>query len=455
MLIDLDLYDLLEAFEPNPLVAHLHAKQVEAYNSTERFRCNLWGRRTGKSYLDAVKLMGGQPGEVSLYCAKTVKSAKNIMMPAFRAINFQYDLGLSFNMSDYAITEQNGAVIRLAGIKDETSAENLRGPKYRRAIVDESGTIPSELLQYAVEDVLQPALIDSNGDLLLSGTPGEDPDPKDYWFSLTGDPASGIPGKWPTSHATIFNNTKIPDPRPYLTEVMAKNNWTPESATYRREIMAEWVPDVGSIVFDYQGDFKPGPDMGLTVLAVDFGVVDHTSFTVLRQPRETRPHVWVMQCYTLEDLDIIQIRDHIQALRARWHPNHILGDGGGLGLGYILTLDRQFNIPIKRAEKQHLRARIDMGRGMSAAGLVHLTPEAQELHNEWKKLPWNGDRSGFHEKYKADGTDGFLYALQLINALEPYQPPKDERTEAQRIRDIARANAMRAATRATNQRRAG
>lgn len=448
MLVDLDLADLLAEFEPNAIIQGLHEKQSMVYRDPSRFKCGLMARRFGKSHLAVSLLLGGNPGQVSLYFARKLKSAKNIMLPLFRRLNFEHDLGLKFNLQDLTITEPNGAIVRLAGVKDEAAAEDLRGPSYRRVIGDECGTFHSELLQYSVQDVLQPAIVDSGGDMLLIGTPGPDPDPKDYWFSLTGDPATKLPGSWPTYHGTIFDNTKMSeDPRVAIADILRENKWTEDHPTFRREYRAEWVPDVGSLVFDYQGAFLPGPDSGLTVLSLDFGVVDHASFTILRQYE--RPHVWVMQSYGLPGLDIIQIADQVNGLRQRWRPNYIVADEGALGKGYALTLSRQYNIPVEPAEKRHLRARIDQGRGMLSAGQVHLTPEAMELFDEWKRLPWNPLKTGFHERYKNDCTDGFLYGLQKINALEGYKAPEDKRTEAERVRDMVRANALRAANRAT------
>lgn len=448
MLIDLDLADLLDTFSPSPVIADMHEKQALLYYESSRFACGLCARRFGKSYAGAGKLLGGQPGDVSLYATRKFIDAKAIMLPIFRDLNYRFELGLSINLSDHTITEPNGAMIRLAGVKDEAAAEDLRGPRYRRVVIDECGTFHSELLQYVVESVLQPALVDSGGDMLLTGTPGEDPDPKDYWFSLTGDPMSGLKGKWPTLHGTIYDNTKAKvDPRIALADILRQNNWTEDHPTFRREYLAEWVPDVGSLVFDYLGDFEQGPTSGLTVLCLDFGVVDHTSFTVLRQ--HERPHVWVMQSYGLPGLDIHQIAEQVNGLRQRWRPNYIVADEGALGKGYALTLSRQYNIPVEPAEKRHLRARIDMGRGMVAAGQVHLTPESQELFDEWKKLPWNPLKTGFHDRYKNDCTDGFLYGLQKINALEAYKPPEDLRSEAERQRDKHRAVAMRNAGQAS------
>lgn len=451
VIVDLDLADLLGEFAPNPFVEDLHAGQQRLYYEPARFRCGLMGRRFGKTYTATAALLGGQPGDVSLYFCRKFIDAKAIILPVFREINYTYDLGLSFNLSDHTITEENGAIIRLAGVKDESAAEDLRGPRYRRVIGDEAGTFHSELLKYTVESVIQPALVDSGGDLMLIGTPGPDPDPDDYWFQLTGDPSTGIRGKWPTHHGTIYDNTKARvDPRIALADILKQNNWTVDHPTFRREYLAEWVPDVGSLVFDYSGTYEHGPESGLTVLSLDFGVVDHTSFTVLRQVE--RPHMWVMQSYSLPNLDIAQIADAVNGLRQRWRPNYIVADEGALGKGYALTLKRQYNIPVEPAEKRHLRARIDHGRGMLANGLIHLTPEAKELHDEWKRLPWNPLKTGFHERYKADCTDGFLYGLQKINALEAYKPPEDTRSETERIRDMVRANAMRAANRATRER---
>lgn len=444
MLVDLDLADLLGEFAPNPVVEEMHRVQLLLYEHPSRFKCGLMGRRTGKSYCDAALTLGGQPGDVSLYVTRKFIDAKAIMLPVYRDLNYRFDLGLTFNLSDHTITEPNGAIIRLAGVKDESAAEDLRGPRYRRVVVDECGTFHSELLQYVIEEVLQPALVDSGGDMTLTGTPGEDPDPKDYWFQLTGDPLSGLVGKWPTIHGTIYDNVKAKvDPRIALADILKQNHWTVDHPSFRREYLAEWVPDLGSLVFDYLGIFEPGPSMGLTVLSLDFGFVDHTSFTVLRQIE--RPHVWIMQSYSLPGLDIVQIAEQVNGLRARWKPNYIVADEGALGKGYGVTLERQYNIPVEAADKRHLRARIDHGRGMLAAGQVHLTHEARELHDEWKKLAWNPLRTGFHDRYKADCSDGFLYGLQKINAIEGYKPPADLRTEAERIRDMARANAMRAA----------
>lgn len=452
MLIDLDLADLLDAFSPSPVVADLHAKQSLIYYQPARFSCGLCARRFGKSYVDAAKLLGGQPGDVSLYATRKYIDAKAIMLPIFRDLNFRFDLGLSINLSDHTITEPNGAIIRLAGVKDEAAAEDLRGPRYRRAVLDECGTFHSELLQYVVESVLQPALVDSGGDMLLTGTPGEDPDPKDYWFQLTGDPATGLPGKWPTVHGTIFDNPKTKvDPRIALRDILEQNQWTEDHPTFRREYLAEWVPDVGSLVFSYEGEIAQGPDMGLTVLCMDFGFVDHTSFTVLRQ--KERPHVWVMQSYSLPGLTIQEIAEIANGLRQRWRPNHIVCDEGALGKGYGETLRKQYNIPCEPADKRHLRARIDMGRGMMAAGQIHLTPECEELLGEWKKLPWNPLKTGFHDRYKCDCTDGWLYGLQRINAIEAYKPPEDTRSEAERLRDKHRAIAMRNANQASRLRR--
>src|SRR5262245_23608754 len=167
VIIDLDLADLLGDFSTNPLVDDLHPKQRGFYYEPSRFRCGLMGRRFGKSYCDAALLLGGQPGDVSLYVAHQFIDAKAIMLPVFRDLDHRHNLGLSINMSDHTITEPTGSVVRLAGVKDESAATSLRGPRYRRVIIDEAQNFSSDLLKYTIEDVLTPALVDSGGDMAV------------------------------------------------------------------------------------------------------------------------------------------------------------------------------------------------------------------------------------------------------------------------------------------------
>lgn len=441
---DLDLIDLIEDFRPSPVVESLCLKQEAAYYGRERFQCVLAARQAGKSWLDAAWLLGGKPSDVSLYFARTVHSARRIMFPTFAEMNHVFDLGLQMNRQESTVTERSGAVIVLAGVKDEAAAESLRGPKYRKVVGDEAGTFHSELLQYAVQGVLQPTLIHTDGSLWLTGTPGKVPE--GYFFDLAGDPASGLDGAWPCHHWNVSQNERIRNPEKLLADILRQNKWTRDNPTFRREWLAEWVSDLGSIIYNWTGHYHPVPTDGLTVMSLDFGVVDHTSFTVLRQPK--RPHVYVCHSESFPDWNMRQIAEHARKLIDQYRPNYIVADEGALGKGYAKQLREVYQLhQIEPAQKAHKRARIDTARGMLSNDTLRLCAGAQELREEWLTLPWDPKRQGHHDRYKQDCSDGLLYGLTKILATEGYAEPVDDRAESEKLMEDARRRAERAASR--------
>ena len=431
MLLEFDLHDILAEYQPTPVVESLHEGQLGVQYERARFFSELCGRQSGKSWGGLSWLQGGRAGEVSLYCAQTAKSAKSILLPAVSEMNYKFDLGLKVNRADLTVTEPSGHVIQLAGIKDQSAADDLRGPHYRKIMIDECGTFPSELLKYAVENVVQPMLVTTGGSLMLAGTPGVVPE--GYFYEITGDPATGKKGRWPNHHWTTRDNTAIErDPEEVIREILENNLWTEDNPTFRREYLAEWVEDVGARIFQgLTSETVEPPTEGLTVMALDFGVVDHFAVVILRQ--KERPRVNVCYAFSESDLNMGQIADIIRPLLQRWRPNYIVGDAGALGLGYVKTLKENFGIhQLEKADKRHKRAGIDMARGFVQADMLDFGPEATELRSEMSVLPWNVERTDFHPKYKHDCADGLLYGLRKILATEGYKPPEFEMTPEER-----------------------
>lgn len=444
MIYETDDIDVLSAFAPTPVVSGLTDFQTEAFYCPERFRCVLAGRQSGKSHLGAAWLLGGQAGEESLYFARQIKSAWQIMGSVFRDLNHAFGLGLTISYGKGTIVEPSGHVIHVSGIKDRNAADNLRGRKFRRVVGDESGAITSDLLKYTVEDVLQPTLLKWRGSLLLSGTPGIDPYGS-YFHELTGDPESGVRGKWHTDHWTVYDNPHVPSE--YIDEeILQKNGWTRDNPKFRREYCAAWVADQGSLIYDYTGHAEPVPDHGLTVLGVDFGVSpDHAAFVVLRQ--SSAPHIHCVRAFSLPNLNPLEVNRIVRDLQQTYHPSHIVADEGALGKGYALLGREQFFLDIEPAAKQHKVARIELLRGIIAAGQFHHCAGAEELLDEWKVLPWAIDRLGHHEKFSDDCSDACLYALSKMIQVASYAPPVDQR--AAEVIEMARRrqSAMRSGAR--------
>lgn len=437
---EVDIYDVFAGYSSPEYVGNLHNKQLPVYFDTNRFKCCLAGRRGGKSYVNAVWLLNGAPGKVSLYFADTIKSAWHIMHTVFAELNRDFSLGLKFRRGASEIIEPNGHVIRLHGIKDKPAADDLRGQKFDKICGDEAQAIDSELLQYAMESVLQPTIIDSQGRIILNGTPGFEPDSSDYWYTLCGDPYSGTLGRWPTYHWTIFDNPRM-TPQQVLEDILERNGWTENHPTFQREYLARWVVDRGALIYDWKRGINGTkvPSLGTTVLAVDLGVSpDPCGFVVLRMGE--RPRVHIVKAYTKLNLDPITVMEEINKLRREWNisPSNIVMDGGGLGKGYVAMIQNQFKLPVESAPKHEKYVKIELVQGMINHDRIVVHSDSQELLDEWKKIPWGprnkrGTRE-HHPRYKQDLADACLYGMTKMNQLHPWVPSQDTRTNDEKMR---------------------
>lgn len=435
--------ELFAEYAPQQAILDLHRHQSEVFFNRSKHKCVLAGRQSGKSHLDAIWLLGGEPGQYSLYFAKTIKSAWSIMYSVFAELNATYKLGLTVKKGSGEIIEPNGHIIRVHGVKDVQAADNLRGQRFRRIVGDEAGVFESDLLKYTIEDILQPTLLKSDGSMLITGTPGRD-GPDGYFFDLCGDPYSGVQGRWPTFHWTYKENPWLP---PGKTDEFCRNNgWDENHPTFQREYLARWVVDKGARIYKWDGVYTPAVERGLTVLAIDFGYFpDATAFIVLRQSE--RPRVHVVRAFALNHLSPQAIAKIVSDLKREYHPNYIVADQGALGVALAAQMTAQFGIVVEKAKKQDKRGRIELLRGYIGVGNLDIAEEAAELPEEWKQLTWSMDHSTHHEKCKDDLTDACLYGLDKMLAMAPNKIPVDPRPaheiEREQLRKQARARAER------------
>lgn len=438
VIVDRDELSGLLALKASPLVRDLHAFQKRVLRLKGRWRGAIAGRRSGKSYLMAVWLLGGHAGQVSLYCARTLKSAKAILLPVFAELNARYDLGLVIRSVEGEVREPNGHVIAFHGLKDKSAADLLLGQKFRRIALDEGGAFDSELLQYCIEKVLQPTLFDVRGDMMIGGTPG--PVPKGYFFDLVGDPrGTGKEGRWPTVSWDLRDNPHLSgDADENIAEILAANGWTAEHPTFRREVLAQWVDDAGSLIYHYKGArWAPVPAKGRTVLVVDFAgsdkpEADDCAFLVGRQDWDTRPNVHLLEGWRKHGINLAEIAALIRALKAKWSASKVIVDAGALGAGYAKTLSEVYNIDCEAADKRDKRARIERVIAALDTNTLHVCSEASQIVDEWLSLQWDAKRRSHHESCADDLSDACLYLMSEFSGVD--QPSKviDLRTKAER-----------------------
>ena len=453
MILDLDPLSGLLALRASPMIRDLHEEQRKVLRLQGRWRGVRAGRRSGKSYLAAVWLLGGDPNRVSLYCARTLKSAKAILLPVLSELNARYQLGLTIRTIDGEVICQNGHVIRFHGLKDRAAADLLRGQKFQRVFLDEAGAFDDDLLRYAIEAVITHTLTDWRGEFMIGGTPGLVP--SGYFFELVGDrEGSGKEGRWPSHTWDLRQNPSLPGtPEERVADQLAINSWTIDHPTFRREVLAQWVDDAESKIYHYQGErWATPPDAGYSVLGVDLAGgtsirSDDTTFVVTRQDPAQRPHVFVLHAERQHGIDVGQVAERIRELRGKYRVGKIVIDGGGLGAMVVNTLKRTYAIDCESVAKgKYKRPRIEVAQAGLRRKEIHLCEGAKALWEEWLTLAWDETRQTHHERCADDLSDAFLYALLEHLAVAPVVQLAPVVSDEERARGAARLRAQRRTT---------
>lgn len=131
-------------------------------------------RRAGKSTaLAGILLEAAQnePWTTCIFIALTRKQAQKIMWKELFRLNEKYSLGLKFNKTTLTATLRNGSEIMVCGATDDRDIDRLRGQPFLVCAIDEAGSFPEDLLEELVKEVLGPATLDYDGQILLTGTP--------------------------------------------------------------------------------------------------------------------------------------------------------------------------------------------------------------------------------------------------------------------------------------------
>jgi hypothetical protein len=364
-----------------------------------------------------------------LYIAQTKNNARMIVGRALMNLSRIFELGLVMKEVDGRLNVlcPNGSRIWLAGAHHREAFEDFRGHKFSEIQVDEA-QLHGVYLQEAVEEVLEPALGDMDGAMVVSGTPS--PIPVGFFHSVTtGLDHDGfghaIPA-WSCHHWTMAENTFFRNGKgdKYREEIRVKRNWSEDHPTFLREYYGHWVHDTESLVYPYDAERNgysdhPAAPM-VKVLGVDLGYEDSTAFVLLGYVPGS-PKIYVLEVWKRQHLIPSAIAAHIEKWKREHKPGIIVADAGALGKGYVEEFNQRYNLGVDYAEKQHKMAYVEMLRGDFLSGTLLIDPfKCRELLDELAVLQWNEDRDGFDERFQDHAADALLYAWRAARAY--YRP---------------------------------
>lgn len=424
------IYSLLPETPTRDWVGGLFPEQRRFFDDHSRRKAALCGRRAGKSEclsFDSYATLSANPGKLAVYVALTKNNARETLLSKLQRHNRVYSWGLSFGERDgqLMVTHPNGARLWLAGCKDRSECEKFRGADqgFVKVYIDEAASYGS-FLEYLCDDVLDAALMDQDGQLVLIGTPG--PIPSGYFYEVT----TGDNGRkrWPTHHWNMLSNPYIRDVRIRWDERRERL----DPVRFRREYMGEWVKDENSLVYPYDGMRNaytelPEGDYSAT-LGIDCGFNDPMAWVPVLW-RGRHPELYIPWSEQQESLIPSMAAARTEAIRARLAGEHIrvgriVVDTGGIGKAYAEEWRSRYGIGVEPAEKKSKRAAIEAFRGDLLSGVIRVNPhQNRELIDSWHRITWNEEHSDISEGSPDHLADAALYAHR---AARPWYRPEEE-----------------------------
>jgi len=394
------------------VIHSLFAQQKAFVLSPSKAKIAQCTRRAGKTEAACVCLLLAaalNPNSTALYLALTRKSAKNLLWPKLKKLKAQYNIPLEFNESDLTAMLPNGAKIMLYGADQENVVERLRGDAYCICVVDEAASF-GEHLDYVIEDVIEPALLDYNGALIMVGSPGP---------TLTGPfyRACIDPGEhWELHKWSVLDNTYLPHAREWIIELKNRRRWTDDNPTYLREYCNVWTEDPDALIYkfvpgrDYT-DELPGACEWHHVLGVDLGYSDSAAWTVVAWSEDC-PSGYAVHTEKHAGWIPSQWAGLTLALQSRWKTDDTVIDCGGLGKAIVEEFRQRWGIPCEAAEKSEKMAFIELVNGDFREERFKLLRQCEPLGAQYRALCKDKSGNKEHPDMPNDLCDSALYAYR-------------------------------------------
>lgn len=393
-------------------------KQLAFSTSRAKYRTASCSRRAGKSegcagiLLDAAL---GKPGCVALYLTKTRINAKRIIWGVLKRLNRTQGLGGLAKEAELCFEFPNGSHIYLGGVNNKDEIEKFRGLPIAIVVIDESQSIAG-YLQELVDEVLEAALMDHDGCVVLVGTPA--PVPAGYFYDCIQN------AEWEHYDWTVFDNPWIErkskkTPQEHLDAALKRRGVTLDDPVIQREWFGRWVYDPNSLVFRYdstRNDYDVLPQLGgdwECVVSGDIGWDDADALGVLRW-NTTRPDLWLTEECVLPKQTITQLGNRLRELVDKHKPLGVVLDFGGLGKKIAQELTQRWSLHVEAAEKERKLEHIELLNDAMRTGLFHAKKDSQFAQDamlvEWDRS--KPEKPKISERFHSDACDMVLYGYR-------------------------------------------
>lgn len=389
--------------------------QKEFVDHSSRYKAILSPRRASKSYtVCSYLIIKGlkKPNARCLYLGLTRTSAKRVAWDHLHSILKLYDIPFTPNKVELSITLENGSIIELSGA-DSTldAAEKFLGAAYHAVAIDEAASFNPVVLDYLIDTILNPTLIDHQGTLMLVGTPRAIEAGRFYEATTYQDPRWEI-FKWKTEQNPYVRENWLKE----IEELKKLNPDIVNEAWFVREYMGEWCKDASDLVYKFSSTnliTEIPEQMYQYILGVDIGWSDDSAF-VLTGYAPHDSNFYIIESTKSPEMLPNDIAKQIKYFEKKYQPIFIVADAANKTV--IEELKRRYGVNIKAAEKTKKHDWIEL---MNVDYLLNKIKVVQadntQLLEEINKLPWymRNNRREEHPSFPNHLTDSSLYAYRF------------------------------------------
>lgn len=392
-------------------ITGLFNKQLAFIQDPAKFKLARCSRRAGKSYACARALLEAaskEPESNCAYLALTRKSAKRILWNLLKKLAKDHSIKIDPKVAELTIELENGSCIYLLGANDEGVAETLRGSPWNLVVIDEVASYSSNL-ETIIDEVLSPALMDTDGSIVLIGTPSSDF--SSYFYKC--DHSTN----WSKYHWTVFDNPFLPNAKTWLEDTMAKRGWTYETPFVRREFFGEWCRSEDDQVYLYNRARNriDDPPTNLTyVIGADVGWKDAKAIAVLGFDPKRSNKIYIVEKFEQSKMLISDFGQKVKELSDKYQPMMIVMDPGGGGADIAAEINNRHCLTIKSAKKTSKYDYIEfLNADMVAGNILNVVDTDDDpLEIEYENHLWKDKLKRVEADTDNHIADSVLYAYR-------------------------------------------
>jgi len=399
------------------LRADLFSLQIAFIEDPHKRKTLVCGRRAGKTHALSrylVKTALEHERANCLYVALTKPYAVALLWKEL--VRYCERLALRVKVDnlrhEVTFTDVDSRII-FGGVSSTDEREKLRGFPYHIVIADEVGSFGA-YLGYLLEDVLQAALLDYDGTLVLAGTPS--PTAAGAFYEAAHDKT----GQWKNWHWTVLDNPRIPQwanrpdwkiiAKAYLDSVEER---TP-SVKFKREYLGSWIRDVDSLLYQLDSErnrYVKLPDEPFDyTIGADTGFNDASAIVVLAASRVTNK-VYIAHEWSKSGVLFDALAGELKRTHQAYPQASMVIDPANKQL--VESMKQMHSLPLESADKPGKRAHIDVLNSAIHQG-TFLFPIGSKTFEQMSVLEWNKDRTRESESFPADLSDACLYAYTHV-----------------------------------------